>query len=154
MLFPAPRHCALDAVARAREQKCSSEGLGQIAMTPAVRICLGVLRAYLIAMALMLGYPEHSAACRWVTKAIGTSPHFRVNLRSPVTPVGDVSRRPGDRYAGTTMLIIAGGRAKLFTVFLVSIGLIAFVVLAIAIGVDAFLAGVGHYAPWEQIWTG
>jgi hypothetical protein len=38
------------------EQKCSSEGLGQIAMTPAVRICLGVLRAYLIAMTLMLGY--------------------------------------------------------------------------------------------------
>jgi hypothetical protein len=38
------------------EQKCSSEGLGQIAMTPAVRVCLGVLRAYLIAMTLMLGY--------------------------------------------------------------------------------------------------
>ena len=38
------------------EQKCSSEGLGQIAMTRAVRICLAVLRAYLIAMTLMLGY--------------------------------------------------------------------------------------------------
>jgi hypothetical protein len=38
------------------EQKCSSEGLGQITMTPAVRVCLGVLRAYLIAMTLMLGY--------------------------------------------------------------------------------------------------
>jgi hypothetical protein len=40
----------------APEQKCSSEGLGHIAMTPAVRISLGVLRAYLIAMTLMLGY--------------------------------------------------------------------------------------------------
>jgi hypothetical protein len=38
------------------EQKCSSEGLGQIAMTRPVRLCLGVLRAYLIAMTLMLGY--------------------------------------------------------------------------------------------------
>lgn len=38
------------------EQKCSSEGLGQIAMTPAVRISLRVLRGYLIVMTLMLGY--------------------------------------------------------------------------------------------------
>jgi hypothetical protein len=38
------------------EQKCSSEGLGQIAMTRSVRICLGILRAYLAAMTLMLGY--------------------------------------------------------------------------------------------------
>jgi hypothetical protein len=38
------------------EQKCSSEGLGPIRMTPAVRLCLGVLRAYLIAMTFMLGY--------------------------------------------------------------------------------------------------
>ena len=38
------------------EQKCSSEGLGRIAMTPPVRLSLGVLRAYLIAMTLMLGY--------------------------------------------------------------------------------------------------
>jgi hypothetical protein len=38
------------------EQKCSSEGLGKIAMTRAVRICLGLLRAYLIAITLMLGY--------------------------------------------------------------------------------------------------
>lgn len=38
------------------EQKCSGEGLGQIAMTRLVRISLGVLRAYLIAMTLMLGY--------------------------------------------------------------------------------------------------
>lgn len=38
------------------EEKCSSEGLGRIAMTRPVRISLGVLRAYLIAMTLMLGY--------------------------------------------------------------------------------------------------
>lgn len=38
------------------EQKCSSEGLGPIAMTPAVRISLTVLRGYLIVMTLMLGY--------------------------------------------------------------------------------------------------
>jgi hypothetical protein len=40
----------------APEQKCSSEGLGQIAMTPTVRISLSVLRGYLIVMTLMLGY--------------------------------------------------------------------------------------------------
>jgi hypothetical protein len=39
-----------------REQKRSSEGLGKIRMTLPVRISLGVLRAYLIAMTLMLGY--------------------------------------------------------------------------------------------------
>jgi hypothetical protein len=38
------------------EQKCSSEGLGHIGMTRTVRISLGVLRAYLVAMTLMLGY--------------------------------------------------------------------------------------------------
>lgn len=38
------------------EQKCSTEGLGKIKMTRAVRISLGVLRAYLILMTLMLGY--------------------------------------------------------------------------------------------------
>lgn len=38
------------------EQKCSSEGLGHIAMTPAVRISLTLLRGYLIVMTLMLGY--------------------------------------------------------------------------------------------------
>lgn len=38
------------------EQKCSSEGLGRIAMTRPVRISLGVLRAYLIVVTLMLGY--------------------------------------------------------------------------------------------------
>lgn len=39
-----------------REQKCSSEGLGHIKMTLPVRVSLGVLRAYLVAMTLMLGY--------------------------------------------------------------------------------------------------
>jgi hypothetical protein len=38
------------------EQKCSSSDLGRIRMTRAVRISLGVLRAYLIVMTLMLGY--------------------------------------------------------------------------------------------------
>ena len=38
------------------EQKCSTQGLGKIRMTRAVRISLGVLRAYLIVMVLMLGY--------------------------------------------------------------------------------------------------
>jgi hypothetical protein len=40
----------------APEAKCSADGLGRIAMTPAVRISLTVLRGYLIAMTLMLGY--------------------------------------------------------------------------------------------------
>jgi hypothetical protein len=40
----------------APEEKCSSEGLGPIAMTPVVRISLTVLRGYLIVMTLMLGY--------------------------------------------------------------------------------------------------
>ena len=38
------------------EQKCSSSGLGRMRMTRAVRISLGVLRAYLVLMTLMLGY--------------------------------------------------------------------------------------------------
>ena len=38
------------------EQKCSSDGLGQIAMTPSVRLSLKVLRGYLILMSLMLIY--------------------------------------------------------------------------------------------------
>lgn len=40
----------------APEQKCSTEGLGPITMTPGIRISLGVLRGYLIVMTLMLGY--------------------------------------------------------------------------------------------------
>jgi hypothetical protein len=38
------------------EQKCSTEGLGKIRMTRAVRVSLGALRANLILMTLMLGY--------------------------------------------------------------------------------------------------
>ena len=38
------------------ETKCSSVGLGQIRMTPAVRVSLRVLRGYLLLMTLMLGY--------------------------------------------------------------------------------------------------
>jgi hypothetical protein len=52
------------------------------------------------------------------------------------------------------MLTIAPGRVKVFRVLVVSIGLLALVALSIAVGVHAFLAAVGHYAPWEQIWAG
>lgn len=38
------------------EKKCSSEGLGRIAMTRPVRISLAILRGYLVLMTLMLGY--------------------------------------------------------------------------------------------------
>jgi hypothetical protein len=38
------------------ESKCESEGLGPIAMTPAVRISLKVLRGYLLLMSGMLVY--------------------------------------------------------------------------------------------------
>jgi hypothetical protein len=38
------------------EGKCSSIGLGKIRMTRAVHISLGVLRAYLVMMTLMLAY--------------------------------------------------------------------------------------------------
>jgi hypothetical protein len=40
----------------APELKCSSEGLGHIAMTPTVRLSLKVLRGYLILMSAMLLY--------------------------------------------------------------------------------------------------
>ena len=36
------------------EQKCVSEGLGQIAMTPSVRLSLKILRGYLLVMTAML----------------------------------------------------------------------------------------------------
>jgi hypothetical protein len=52
------------------------------------------------------------------------------------------------------MRTIARGRGKVFTAFLVSIGLLALVALSIAIAVRVFLTAVGHYAPWEQIWSG
>ena len=38
----------------APEQKCISEGLGQIAMTPSVRLSLKILRGYLTLMTAML----------------------------------------------------------------------------------------------------
>ena len=38
------------------EKKCSSDGFGQIAMTPSVRLSLKILRGYLILMSLMLIY--------------------------------------------------------------------------------------------------
>jgi hypothetical protein len=38
------------------EEKCSTDGLGQIAMTPTVRLSLKILRGYLILMSLMLIY--------------------------------------------------------------------------------------------------
>jgi hypothetical protein len=38
------------------EQKCSTEGLGRIAITNTVRVALSILRGYLIVMTLMLGY--------------------------------------------------------------------------------------------------
>ena len=40
----------------APEMKRSTEGLGRIAMTRAVRLSLGALRGYLILMAVMLAY--------------------------------------------------------------------------------------------------
>jgi hypothetical protein len=52
------------------------------------------------------------------------------------------------------MLTKASGDVKALSVLIISIGLIALVALGILIGVHAFLAGVGHYAPWEQIWAG
>jgi hypothetical protein len=75
-------------------------------------------------------------------------------LRPAVIHAGDVSRSPGKRYAVATMLTTAGGHVKVSSVFLVSVGLLALVLLAIAIGVHVFLAAVGHYAPWGQIWAG
>lgn len=52
------------------------------------------------------------------------------------------------------MLIVAGGHARVFSVSLVIISLLVIVALAIVVGIHLFLAGVGHYAPWEQIWAG
>jgi hypothetical protein len=52
------------------------------------------------------------------------------------------------------MLTKASGDVKVLSVLLVSIGLLVLVALGVVIGVHAFLAGVSHYAPWEQIWAG
>jgi hypothetical protein len=57
-------------------------------------------------------------------------------------------------YADATMVTKASSDVKVLSVLLVGIGLIALVALGIVVGVHAFLAGVGHYAPWEQIWAG
>lgn len=38
------------------EKKCTTEGIGPIAMTPVVRLSLIVLRGYLILMTAMLGW--------------------------------------------------------------------------------------------------
>jgi hypothetical protein len=52
------------------------------------------------------------------------------------------------------MLTIAGGHAKIVNVFLLAVGLFALAALVIFVGIHVFLAAVGHYAPWEQIWAG
>jgi len=39
-----------------QEQKCSSEGLGLMELTPTVRFSLGALRVYLIAMTCIILY--------------------------------------------------------------------------------------------------
>jgi hypothetical protein len=52
------------------------------------------------------------------------------------------------------MLTVAAGHAKVVNVFLLAIGLLALIVLGIFVGIHVFLSAVGHYAPWEQIWTG
>jgi hypothetical protein len=52
------------------------------------------------------------------------------------------------------MMTIAGGHVKALSVFLVAIGLLALVAVVIVVGIHVFLAAVGHYAPWEQIWAG
>jgi len=38
------------------EEKCTSEGLGHIAMTRPVRLSLMILRGYLMGMTLLLGF--------------------------------------------------------------------------------------------------
>ena len=46
----------------APEQKCETEGLGPMAMTPGVRLWLIVLRGYLILVTLMLAWDVLSMA--------------------------------------------------------------------------------------------
>jgi hypothetical protein len=52
------------------------------------------------------------------------------------------------------MLTVTGGHVNIFSVFLVAIGLVVLVGLVVVVGIHVFLAAVGHYAPWEQIWAG
>jgi len=54
--FPPERFRVIHPLNDAPEQKCSTEGLGRIAMTPAVRISLKLLRGYLLMMSGMLLY--------------------------------------------------------------------------------------------------
>jgi hypothetical protein len=53
-----------------------------------------------------------------------------------------------------TMLTVGGGHVNVFSVLLVAIGLLVLVGLVVVVGIHVFLAAVGHYAPWEQIWAG
>jgi hypothetical protein len=46
------------------------------------------------------------------------------------------------------------GHAKGLSTLLVTIGVLALVTLGVILGIHAFLAAAGHYAPWEQIWAG
>lgn len=48
--------CVVHPLEDVPEQKCVSEGLGQIAMTPSVRLSLKMLRGYLLLMTAMLLY--------------------------------------------------------------------------------------------------
>ena len=54
--FDPQYYCVIHPLDDAPEEKCSTEGLGQIAMTPTVCLSLKVLRGYLILMSIMLLY--------------------------------------------------------------------------------------------------
>jgi hypothetical protein len=62
--------CVVHPLEDAPEQKCISEGLGQIAMTPSVRLSLKILRGYLTLMTAMLLYH--------VLDLAGTLRHFKL----------------------------------------------------------------------------
>lgn len=51
----------------APEQKCQTNGLGQIEMTPTARISLLVLRIYLVLMTFMLIYHVAELAGIWAS---------------------------------------------------------------------------------------
>ncbi len=46
------------------------------------------------------------------------------------------------------------GHATGFSTLLFTIGLLALIALFVVLGIHVFLAAVGRYAPWEQIWAG
>jgi hypothetical protein len=52
------------------------------------------------------------------------------------------------------MLTVAGAHVNMLSVLLIAIGLLVIVGLVVVVGIHVFLAAVGHYAPWEQIWAG